>query len=193
MQLHKRLISFFLNGLLYTVPIAVLAYIIYQLFVFLDSLLPFDAFFPGQNLLLLLVIITLIGFFGSTFIGRPIRRYFNDLLERIPLLKTIYTSITKLMSAFVGQKKRFDKPVMVKLTKDSNLSKLGFVTDKDLLILGDQKGSVAVYLPHSFNFSGNLFIVPTEHITAIDQSGADVMKYIVSGGIADVEEEQDDD
>ncbi len=189
--LHRRLIGYFLNGLLLVIPISVTAYIVYKLFTYLDSLIKID-WFPGSGILFLLVIITLVGFLGSTFIANPIRKVINDFFDRIPLIKTLYSSITELLSAFVGQKKRFNKPVLVKVNESSNLEKLGFVTDEDLKDLGiDDGDKVAVYLPHSYNFSGNLFIVSKSAITVIDKNASEVMKYIVSGGITEVKEGND--
>ena len=184
-EILSKILGFFIKGLLYTLPLAVTGYIIYNLFVFLDNLLPIDK--PGLGILALLVIITFIGILGSTIIARPIENYFLRLLERIPLLKTIYTSISDLLSAFVGDKKRFNKPVLVKLTKMSDLEKLGFITSEDLSELGIEDGRIAVYLPHSYNFSGNLYIVPVENITLLDANASEVMKFIVSGGVAEVD------
>jgi len=187
-MLPKRLISYFLNGLLLTIPITITIYIVVYLFRFLNSLLPVDWFF-GSGILLLVVLITFVGFLGTTFIAKPLRKIVNDFLDRIPLIKTLYTSITDLLSAFVGQKKRFNKPVLVKVNKDSNLEKLGFITDEDLTDLGiNDKGKVAVYMPHSYNFSGNLFVVDKTSIQVIDKSASEVMKYIVSGGVTEVHE-----
>ncbi len=190
--LYRRLISYFLNGLLLTVPITVTIYIVYRLFSFLNGLLPVNWFF-GSGIILLLIIITTIGFLGSTFIANPLKKLINEFFDRIPLIKTIYTSITDLLSAFVGQKKRFNKPVLVKVNESSSLEKLGFVTDEDLSILGIKDGQkVAVYLPHSYNFSGNLFIVPKHLVTPIDKNASEVMKYIVSGGVTEVKETKND-
>ena len=88
-----------------------------------------------------------------------------------------------MLSAFVGQQKRFDTPVLVKMYEKAEVQKLGFMTSKDLTEIGITHGKVAVYLPHSYAFSGNLFIVPAENITIIDAKPSQVMKFIVSGGV----------
>jgi uncharacterized membrane protein len=88
-----------------------------------------------------------------------------------------------MLSAFVGNEKRFNKPVMIQVSREAEIFKLGFVTQKDLSYLGIKEGKSAVYLPHSFNFSGNLFIVDNDLITPIDAPSDEVMKFIVSGGI----------
>ena len=184
-RLYRMLISYFVRGILYTVPFAIIAYIIYQLFVFFDSINPTP--YPGLGLLILLAFITLMGWLGNTIVAQPIAKYAHRLLDRVPLLKTIYTAVTDLLSAFVGPKKRFNNPVLVKMTKNSDLEKLGFVTSEDLSSIGIGSEKIAVYLPHSYNFSGNLYIVPRENVVPINQHKGDIMKFIVSGGVTDFE------
>ncbi|MFK7755535.1 MAG: DUF502 domain-containing protein [Flavobacteriales bacterium] len=186
--LTRRLLGYFLNGLLLAVPIAVTIWVVVYLFNFLDGLLPVNWFF-GSGIILLVLIITGVGFLGTSLIANPLKRWINSFFDRIPLIKTLYSSIKDLLSAFVGQKKRFNKPVLVKVNEASSLEKLGFVTDEDLSDLGiAESGKVAVYLPHSYNFSGNLFIVPKSMVTPIDKNASEVMKYIVSGGVTEVKE-----
>lgn len=182
--LTKRILGYFFSGLLLIVPITVIIYVIYSLFIFLDTLLPFRI--PGLGLITLLVGITILGYLGSSFIAVPIRRRANRLLDRLPLIKTIYTAITDLLSAFVGQKKSFSQPVLVKISHTSNMEKLGFITNEDLSSLNIDEGKIAVYLPHSYNFSGNLFIVPRENVTPLSAPTAEVMKFIVSGGVTEI-------
>ncbi len=106
------------------------------------------------------------------------------------MVKVIYTSIKDFMSAFVGKEKRFTEPVLVKVSHDSNLEKMGFVTQRDLRNLGIAGEKVAVYLPHSYNFSGNLFIVPVENITPINAPPAEVMKFIVTAGLTNFDNQR---
>lgn len=189
--IYKRFLGYFFSGLLLVVPITVILVVIYKLFTYLDSIIHFAI--PGLGLLTLLVGITILGFLASSFITQPIRKKANQLLDRVPLLKTIYTAITDLLSAFVGQKKSFSRPVLVKLTRNGDLEKLGFITNDDLSKLNIPAGKIAVYLPHSFNFSGNLYIVPIENVTPISGHTAEVMKFIVSGGVTDVGGPQEDE
>jgi len=92
------------------------------------------------------------------------------------------------MSAFVGSKKRFNKPVLITINKENNIQQLGFITKEDLSELNISKDTVAVYVPLSYSISGNLLIVPTDHITVVDASSAEVMKFIVSGGVTDIDD-----
>jgi uncharacterized membrane protein len=186
-RLGRLILGYFFRGLLLTVPLAIVIYVLYSTLAYLDSIIPVDI--PGLGLLILLAGVTLIGYIGSTVLYQPIADFGHEVLQRIPFLKTIYDALTDLMEALVGSKKKFDQPVLVKLASGSNMEKLGFITSKDLDHLGVQGNKVAVYMPHSFAWSGNLFIVPAENVTAIDAKASDVMKFIVSGGVADMEEE----
>ncbi len=179
----RKLVSYFLQGLLLVVPVALTMFIVYKMFVVVDELLPYHPF-PGSGVIILLVVITFIGVLGNTLIARQLNEWFHAVLKRLPLLRTIYTAIKDLLSAFVGEKRKFNHPVLVKLNRGSNIQKLGFITQENLTTLNMGEEKVAVYLPHSYAFSGNLFIVDRENITLIDASSAEVMKFIVSGGVA---------
>ncbi|MFC1522995.1 DUF502 domain-containing protein [Elusimicrobiota bacterium] len=176
----KKLTAYFLQGLLLIVPFAATLYVLYVTFSFIDGLLPTRL--PGLGFFGILALITLLGFMGSSFLTRPLISFIERTLEKTPLIKIIYSSIRDLMTAFVGEKKSFTEPALITINRESGLQKLGFITQRDLSDLGI-KDKVAVYLPHSYNFSGNLFIVPKENITPINASGAQVMKFIVSGGV----------
>ena len=186
----KRFFSLFLQGLLYIVPLVVIAWVVYGLFEWTQEQV--NRYLPTVDwlsLLILIAFITGIGYAGTSILFRPLVRALQQLLDRAPLIKTIYNAISDLLSAFVGKKRKFNQPVLVKMIEGSNVEKLGFITSTDLSKLGIEGDRVAVYLPHSFAFSGNLFIVPARSVTPLDASAADVMKFIVSGGASDVDNE----
>ncbi|GAB4249850.1 MAG: DUF502 domain-containing protein [Vicingaceae bacterium] len=194
----RKIFSYFLQGLVLIMPVAAIIWIIVWLFLKIDGIIPDsvkEAYHLGTGIgaILVFIIITLLGFLGGTFIAQPIKDYFVSLINKVPLLKTIYTSVKDLMNAFVGKEKKFKHPVLVRLSKDSNLQKLGFITSKDLSTLGLDNNKIAVYLPHSYAFSGNLFIVDKENVTSLDIPSSSVMKFIVSGGVADLSEEQENE
>lgn len=188
----KKLISYFFQGLIYIAPFAITIYILYQSFIFLDdSVKPyfknlFGFHIPGIGLVFVFCIVTLLGLLGQTIIARPIKAIANKLIQKMPLVKLIFTSIKDLLTAFVGKEKKFDKPVLVKINHISNLEKLGFLTQSDLSNIGVEEGKVAVYFPHSYNFSGELFIVPAKDVREIDIAPSEIMKFIVSGGASNV-------
>ena len=91
------------------------------------------------------------------------------------------------MSTFVGKKKGFENAVLIKLYENSTIQRIGFITNEDLNSLGIKEGKVLVYLPHSYAFSGQLFVVDRSYITPIDRSSSEIMKLIISGGITEIE------
>ncbi len=190
----KTLLKYFLQGLLYTAPVAVTLYVFYEAFQMLDSILELD--YPGLGILFIFCGITLIGVAGSYLLRFPIFDLVEDKLERLPLFSLIYTSIKDVIKSFTGQRKGFKHPVVIKLYEGSEIRRLGFVTDESLDLLGDDENTlVTVYVPHSFAISGQLFLVPPKYISKVNESSADVMKYILAGGITEVgdkEEEEED-
>ncbi len=180
----QKIFKYFIRGVIFLVPVVATGYVIFKAFVYIDGIIPYEI--PGLGLLTLFATLTIFGVLASTVLAQPVIFWGNQLLKTSPLIKTIYSSIRDLLSAFVGNQKRFDKPVLVKLVKNSSVEKFGFLTSEDLSELGVSKDKVAVYLPHSYAFSGNLYIVPAENVTPIDASAADIMKFIVSGGVSSV-------
>ena len=187
----NKFMRYFLQGLLYLAPTAITVYIVFFIFVKIDTgvrdliqhLIHINI--PGIGIVVLVVLITLLGLVGQTFIFRPVRMLIDKIMVRAPFVKLIYSSIKDLMSAFVGEEKKFDKPVLVKVNHISNLEKMGFITQTELSDL-EIKDKVVVYFPHSYNFSGEMFIVPVEHVIPLNISPAEAMKFIVSGGVTKV-------
>lgn len=184
-----RLPRYFFQGLLIVGPLAITVYIVYRMFVFVDGLLHdyleqvFGWAIPGLGVLIVVISISLIGFAGQTIVARPIQRVFDRMIHRIPILETIYSSLGDFLEAIFGEKKKFNKPVLVRVNAVSELEKLGFITDEDLRNIG-ARDKVAVYFPHSYNFSGELFIVPRHLVTPLSLPASEVMKFVVSGGVA---------
>ena len=189
-----KIIRYFIQGLIITVPVAITAIVIYKVIHWVSSL--FLIFGPLVAPVIDQVIITstaillicLMGMLGSSIILKPMFNLFDNALEHTPFVKTIYSSIIDLLSAFVGSKKRFNKPVLVTINKENNIQQLGFITKEDLSELNLKKETVAVYVPLSYSLSGNLLIVPADHITIVDASSHEVMKFIVSGGVTDIDD-----
>jgi uncharacterized membrane protein len=189
----KKIKNYFLQGLLYITPIGITVYLIYVLFNFVNNILGevlenfLQIDIPGLGLVVIFFSLVLVGIIGTSFIAKPIKALFHRFLERTPLLKLIYSALNDLFSAFVGEERKFNKPVIVLVNPISNLEKLGFLTEQDLSKI-DENNKVAVYFPHSYNFSGELFIVPKSQVRPINLDPAVVMKFIVSGGVSSIYE-----
>jgi uncharacterized membrane protein len=187
----KRILSYFIRGLVLVAPLYATALIIWTGIEFLDNIIPIDVpisggknvYLPGLGGLIIIGGIILLGFFFSTVVPQSFLRFTESIMRRIPLVSLIYYSIKDLILAFVGDKKKFNQPVLVTMYKDTGIKKIGFITQTDLshLHITDH---VAVYMPLSYSLSGELFIVPVENLTLLDTSAADVMKMVISGGVS---------
>jgi len=170
---QKQLFRYFLQGLLFIAPLTVTGYIIYISFTFIDSLLQrvlepvLGLLIPGLGFVVVVLVLMLLGFFAQTIIGKPLKSWIDRLLAKIPLLNFIYTAFADLFSSLLGNQRKFNRPVLVVVNPDVGLEKLGFLTEPDLRRLGED-GKVAVYFPHSYNFSGEMFIVPAGRVRPVD-------------------------
>jgi uncharacterized membrane protein len=192
----RKLFNFFLQGLLVTVPIVVSLVVLFKAIIWVDSLLPFqipvkipgfpDIDLPGLGILTIFFVITVFGYFASSLVANPAFTIFEKVLGKTPLVKVVYSSVKDLIEAFVGEKKRFTQPVLVTVSNEPVMQRIGFVTENDLTNLGIPLGKLAVYFPFSYGFNGQLFIVPAENVTIINASGTEMMKFIISGGVTEI-------
>jgi len=183
----KKLTGYFLKGLLIFVPAALTVAALVLVFMKLDALFSsiLKTSIPGLGVVIALGIIvvgiTLVGFVASNFLGRK----FFDLIDRIfakmPLVKLLYASLKDFIGAFAGEKKSFDKPVVVEITPGGALA-AGFITRQSVEALG-LADHVAVYFPHSYNFSGFVMIVPADRVRPVQIDSSEAMAFIVSGGV----------
>ena len=177
----RRIIRYFFSGTLFIVPLVATGYFIYIAFRWLDDLLNLP--YPGLGFAIILLSITGFGYLTTNFAFQTFTGWFERGINKIPLIKLIYTALKDLLNAFVGEKKKFNKPVLVEINKENKLYQIGFITQSDLSELGLNE-MVSVYLPHSYAFSGLHYIVPKDRITPLNVSGTIAMKYIVSGGVS---------
>jgi uncharacterized membrane protein len=184
----KRLFFYFVRGLLLTFPVIVTGWVIYVLFTTIDGWLgdvapgvPF-LHWPGVGFVITVGLITFVGFLGSNLLTRGILAAVEEIIEKLPLVRLVYNSTKDLIGAFVGEKKRFDKPVVVSLNEDASVKGLGFITQESMEALGTAQ-SVVVYFPQSYAFAGWTFIVPAKRVQRLDTSSSDFMAFVVSGGV----------
>lgn len=190
-SIGRRLLGYLLKGLLVVAPGVLTIYIILGLFAFIDNSINdlieafFNVRFRGLGIVIGTFLIGLIGMLSGSLFNQFII-YIEDAIAHIPLVKIVYSSIKDFFSAFVSEERKFNKPALIKMGGNDNLQRLGFITETDLSHLG-LEDMVSVYIPHSYNFSGNLFIVRAEDVTPIKANTTDVMKFIVSGGVTKFE------
>lgn len=176
----SRLLNYFFRGLIVVAPLAVTIYVCVAVFTRIDNWLGFSI--PGVGFLLTIVLITVVGFLASNLIARGILAALESTLERLPFVRLLYGSTRDLLNAFVGEKRRFDKPVLVAPVPQSGIRVLGFLTQESLAVIG-MSDHVTVYIPQSYGFAGQLIVVPTSQITLVGADSADVMAFIISGGV----------
>jgi uncharacterized membrane protein len=186
----KRFLTFFFQGLILFIPIVITGLVLVKLFDFFSGIFSFIGFSENAflntflGLFVTLGFIVLLGVLASSYIFKGVFSFFEDKLEHAPFVRHIYSPIKDFTNAFVGNKKRFNKPVLVSTNPLANIEEIGFITQEDLSDFG-VKDKVAVYLPMSYSLSGKLIIVPTSNIKPLDGNGADAMKFVVSGGLTD--------
>jgi uncharacterized membrane protein len=187
----SRILSYFFRGLILVAPLYVTVLIIWTGVEYLDNIIPINipisqnqtVYLPGLGILIILFFIILLGFFFSTLVPQSFFKFTESIMRRIPLVSLIYYSIKDLIVAFVGDKKKFNQPVLVTMYQETGIKKIGFITQTDLSHLNIYD-HVAVYMPLSYAVAGELFIVPTKHVQIINSSSTDIMKMLVSGGVS---------
>jgi uncharacterized membrane protein len=190
-SIGRRIFGYLLKGLLVLAPGVLTIFIVVKLFAFIDDTMNdaietlFDVRFRGLGIVVGTVLIVFIGMLSGSLFKQFIS-YIEDAIAHVPLVKIVYSSIKDFFSAFVSEDRKFNKPALIKMGGNESLQRLGFITETDLTHFG-LEGMVSVYIPHSYNFSGNLFIVKMEDVTPINANTTEVMKFIVSGGVTKFE------
>ena len=189
----KTVFKYFAQGLIVLVPVSITILVLYKAFSWFRGLFTgIDVIVhpyvdPFIYLIAALAIIFLVGMFASNVIASFFIHEAGRVLERIPVIRTIFSPLKDFTTAFIGNDKKFKRPVLVITNLQSNIREIGFITDDDLSGLGISKGFVAVYFPMSYAISGRLLIVPQENVEALRVPASEAMKFIVSGGVSDVD------
>ncbi|HEX9562605.1 MAG TPA: DUF502 domain-containing protein [Gemmatimonadaceae bacterium] len=179
----RRLIAFFFRGLVLLAPLAVTIYVCVWLFTLIDGWLGIPI--PGVGFVATLALITLVGFLGSNLLTRGAVSILDRVLNRLPFVNLVYGSSRDLVKAFVGEKRRFDKPVLVQMLAGGNAHVLGFVTQESMEQLG-RLDMVSVYVPQSYHWAGQVYLFPARTVVRLDANSATVMAFIVSGGVTEI-------
>ncbi|HVM86590.1 MAG TPA: DUF502 domain-containing protein [Puia sp.] len=201
----RKLFQYFLQGLIILAPIAITIFAVTSLFDWIDSILPnlihrlapnwigidesgFPKRIPGLGFIIVVVIVLLVGYVSSSFVVSRLVELFDKILEKTPGIKIIYSTVKDFFEAFAGNKRKFDKAVLVSI-EATDVWRVGFITQDEVKQFGLQD-YVAVYIPQSYAFAGNLYFVKKERVRILsDISSADAMKFAISGGVTDIEEE----
>lgn len=175
-----RFINYFLKGLVFLAPLAVTVYVCVAVFTTIDGWLGLPI--RGAGFVITVVLITVFGFLAQSFLTRGVLNAVEALLERLPVVRLLYSSTKDLLNAFVGDKRRFDRPVLITPYPGGAGRVIGFVTQDSLAALGLAE-YVTVYLPFSYSIAGSVLIFPANAVVPIAADSADVLAFIVSGGV----------
>ncbi len=189
----KRILRYFIQGLVITVPLGITVLILTKIFFWVQGwfsdmdVIVHPMADPFILILIVLTFIFLAGIFATNVVARLFINESGKFIEKIPFIKHIYSPVKDFTGAFIGNKKRFNHPVLITTNKEANVREIGFITEDDLHELGLGAEYVAVYVPMSYSISGRLLIVPKNNVSPMDVNAADAMKFVVSGGVSEVE------
>jgi uncharacterized membrane protein len=193
----KKIFRYFIQGIIILAPIGITAYALYWLFEKVDGILRPAVFavtnvnIPGLGFVIILLFVILVGWISSNFLMGSAINFFDQLMERTPGIKFIYSSTKDFFEAFAGDKKRFNKAVLANVFAEE-VWIVGFLTDEEMKKFDMGADKVAVYVPQSYNFAGQLYILPRDKIRKIEHlSAGEAMKYAVTGGVVDLDAERD--
>jgi uncharacterized membrane protein len=178
----RRLAGYFLRGLVITAPLALTVYVCWSIVTMIDGWVPTRI--PGVGFAITVGLITLVGALGSNVLTNSLVGLLDKLLEKLPFVRLLYGTAKDFFESFVGDKKRFDTAVLVTMFPGSESKALGFMTRRDVDMFG-LSDHAAVYLPHSYGFTGQLVLVPFSQVTLVDANSAELMTFIVSGGVTE--------
>ena len=194
----KGLLQNFLQGLIILAPIVITIWALTSLFNFVDRILPdiFESviprfaeyYLPGMGFIVALLIIFLVGYVSSSFVVGKLVELFDRKKKKTPGIKIIYPTLKDFFEAFAGNKRKFDKSVLVAINA-TDVWQIGFITQQEVREFGLNE-FVAVYVPQSYAFAGHLYFVKRERVKPLtDISSADAMKFAISGGVTNIDED----
>lgn len=194
---YKKLLQYFLQGLLILAPISITIYTLYFIVSSIDGLIPIFSYVDetgrvrvqnyGLGFIIIIVVVILLGYFSSFFITSRIISFMDKFMQKTPGLKHIYSTTRDFFEAFAGDKKKFTQNVLANVD-DNDVWRVGFITKNDMTDFG-LLDYVAVYIPMAYSVAGNVYIIPRDRVRSITNiSSAQTMKFAVSGGVTEIEE-----
>jgi len=184
----KKIFNYFIQGIIILAPIGLTAYLLYWLFDKVDGILRPYLNIPGLGFVIIIVFVILVGWVSSNYLMGSLINFFDHWLEKTPGVKFIYSSIKDFFEAFAGDKRKFNKSVLINVFS-SDVWIIGFVTDEELQKFELGAGMIAVYVPQAYNFAGQLYLLPRDRVKPIENiTSGQAMKYAVTGGVADLDE-----
>ncbi len=191
-RLIKNFISNCVQGLIVIAPIVITVFVFYKSFDFVRNTNPFPKIVnsyldPFIILVGIIIFIYLVGLLSASIFFTPVYVRLEKGVERVPFIRVVYSAVKDLFSAFIGNKRKFNQPVLVTIDKINDIKQMGFVTQTDLSSISIEEGYISVYLPFSYGLSGKVIIVHKDSVRPLDANAAEVMKFVISGGVSQVD------
>jgi uncharacterized membrane protein len=194
---YKKLLQYFLQGMLILAPVSISIYTLYFVVSSIDGLIPIFSYTDemgrvrvqnyGLGFVVIIAAIILLGYFSSFFITGRIVSFMDKFFQKTPGLKHIYSTTRDFFEAFAGDKKKFTHNVLANVD-DNDVWRVGFITKEDMVDFG-LKDYVAVYIPMAYSVAGNVYVIPRIRVKAITNiSSAQTMKFAVSGGVTELDD-----
>ncbi len=191
--IFNRFLAYFFRGLLFIAPLGITVLILFSAFDFVDSLgrIQFESwtdpnkkiFIPGLGFLIVVGGTAFIGVLFTKILPITIQGWLEEKLSNLPLVKIFYTATKDLISAFLGEKKKFTTGVLVTINYHPVVKKMGFLTQENLDVF-NLPDMVSVYCPHGYAISGQTFIVSKKDVEILDIPSTELMKMAISGGVS---------
>ena len=186
----KKIFRYFIQGVIILAPIGITAYVLWWLFNKIDGILEPYIRIPGVGFVIIIVFVVLVGWVSSHFLMGGFINFFDAWMERTPGVKFIYSSTKDFFEAFAGDKRKFNKAVLANVFAE-DVWIIGFLTDEEMQKFEMGADKVAVYVPQSYNFAGQLYILPRSKVKKIEKiTAGEAMKYAVTGGVVDLDAER---
>jgi uncharacterized membrane protein len=186
----RKIVRVFIQGLIILAPIGLTVYVLYWLFDKVDSILRPYVNIPGLGFIIIILFVLLVGWISSYFLMGSFIHFFDQVMERTPGIKFIYSSTKDFFEAFTGHKKKFNKPILANVFGD-DVWVMGFLTDEELAKFDMGAEMVSIYIPQAYHWAGQLYVLPRNKVKKIDKiSSGETMKYAVTGGVVDTDAEK---
>ena len=187
--------NYFITGVVVLIPIGITVYLTLFIVKISSKILPKELnpnhylpyYIPGVEIIISIILITFIGWLSLSILGRRLLKIFEDILKRIPILRTIYSAITQMIETFTKSEGKARNVVLVEYPRKGSWA-VGFATKENTTGIVDKtkQNLVNVFIPTTPNpTSGFLLMFPKEEVIYLDITFEQASKFIVSAGTSD--------
>ena len=197
-SLIKKFRNFFITGIVVLIPIGITVYLTLFIIKISSKILPKELNpnhylpynIPGVEIIISIILITFIGWLSLSFVGKKLLKIFNDILKRIPILRTIYSAVEQMIETFAKSQNEENRKnvVLVEYPRKGSWA-VGFATKENTNEISEKTKSklVNVFVPTTPNpTSGFLLMFPKDELIYLDMTFEEASKFIVSAGTSEI-------